>query len=648
MTNQTPLWKPERDTRESSRLRLFISETSSLHALREDADFESFHRWSIEHTEDFWQSWLRHSGLVFEGAEKPVFVPNPSGDFFGGRWFPQLKINFAENLLARLCAVPLVGLNEFGFKQEIRADELRQRVARLQAALRDLGVGPGDRVAGIVSNRVEAVEAMLATTSLGAVWSSCSPDFGEQAILDRFEQIEPKVLFVVDEYAYGGKVISVTQKNRLIASKLKSLKAVVEIGSSTADFLNYKSLVEDSTKSPALGFNRIAFGEPVFIMFSSGTTGAPKSLVHTVGGVLLQLSKEHQLHCEIKPNEKILYYTTCGWMMWNWLVAALHAGASVHCFDGSPLVKDFSIWDLVEKEKINVFGTSAKFISVCRGSELRPLEKNTFRCLRSVLSTGSPLAPEDFDYFYKCVSPDGRIQLSSISGGTDILSCFMLGTALKPVYRGEIQARGLGLDVRAFNDEGRTVVGERGELVCAKPFPSMPSGFYRDDGAQSKFRAAYFERFPGVWHHGDFVTVTPAGGIVIHGRSDATLNPGGVRIGTAEIYRQVETHPAVADSLVVGQSWKNDERVLLFVKLREGHALTSELEEELRLRIRTGASPRHVPALIRQVADIPYTTNGKKVEIAVKKILHGEEPKNVGALANASSLDIYRKLRGDL
>jgi len=614
-------------------------------------DYESFHEATVEHAEAFWRLWLEQSGMVFEGSPQIAYVPNPTGEFQGGHWFPNIKLNFAENLLAHLHAEPLVGCDEFGRRRPWTRERLLSEVAELQTLLRAHGVGVGDRVAGMMPNIPEAVIAMLATTGIGAVWSSCSPDFGAQGVVDRFGQIEPKILFVSDGTVYGGKRIDLSDKTREITAQLPSLKAVIRFAflDPESEVPNGTGWIDGSEQLRAAppdrpSFERLSFGAPVYILYSSGTTGKPKCIVHGAGGTLLQHSKEHLLHGDLRAGERILYYTTCGWMMWNWMVSSLMGGAQVFTYEGSPFAPDrSSLWSLAHQERLHIFGTSAKYLASCRGFGLRPAGQFALKDLRQVLSTGSPLLPEDFDWFYQEVAGDRPVQLASISGGTDIVSCFMLGTPLKPVLRGEIQGRGLGLAVAAFDAGGHALRGEQGELVCTKPFPCMPVAFWNDEGG-AKYRKAYFERFENVWHHGDFLTITPEGGIVMHGRSDATLNPGGVRIGTAEIYQQVEAHPAIEDSLVVGQSWQGDERVVLFVKTRPGHVLTEELGKDLKERIRLNTSPRHVPAKIVAVKDIPYTRSGKKVELAVKRVIHGDPVENIEALGNPESLELFRNL----
>lgn len=638
MSQPRVFWTPSAADLQSSQMAGFLRAAERLSQQR-FSDYEALWAWSVEHFEDFWTLWLRESGTIYEGMPLPVFEAAAPGVAPGHRWFRGLSLNYAENCVRGFGETPLVASDETGRVRRLSREDCLRRIRGLQLFLKAQGVGAGDVVAGLLPNVPEAVLAMLAASSLGAVWSSCSPDFGVQGILDRLTQIKPKVLLLADGCYYGGKTIDLADKNAQVLAGLPSVQATVTVSHLGLRGDWAQKIQSDGTP---IEFVRLPFSHPLYVLFSSGTTGKPKCIVHGAGGMLLQHQKELALQGDIRAGESLLYYTTCGWMMWNWMASAVSVGATVWCYDGSPAAPQAdSLWKLVSDHEIEFFGTSAKFIAMCRilGVSLKSLP---FAKLRRVFSTGSPLAPEDFDYFYEQVRPQNPLPLASISGGTDICSCFMLGTPLKPVVRGEIQARGLGMDVHAFDAAGKPVIGEKGELVCTGPFPAMPVSFFGDrDG--SKYRKAYFERFPGVWHHGDYVTITPQGGVVIHGRSDATLNPGGVRIGTAEIYRQVEKHPAVHDSLVVGQQWEGDERVVLFVKLKDARAaLTDALVKEIKDMIRAGASPRHVPAKILLVPDIPYTVSGKKVELAVKALIHGETPTNLEALANPAALEAYR------
>jgi acetoacetyl-CoA synthetase len=560
-------------------------------------------------------------------------------------------LNFAENLLRRSDeGEAIVFHGEDKIETRLTFAELHALVSRLQQWLSSQGVTVGSRVAAMMPNMAETVAAMLATAALGATWSSCSPDFGVRGVLDRFGQIEPTVLIACDGYWYAGKRIEVADKLEEVVPALAGVKSTL--------IVPYLGIAEDVAgrlpnavslpkalapfRAKPVSFERLPFNHPLYMLYSSGTTGVPKCIVHGAGGTLLQHLKEHRLQSDVRPGDRVFYFTTCGWMMWNWLVSALASEATLLLFDGSPFHPDPSVlFDYAERERMTLFGTSAKYIDACKKEGLRPRDTHDLSTVRLMTSTGSPLAAESFDYVYEAVKPD--IHLASISGGTDIVSCFVLGDPTSPVWRGEIQAPGLGLAVDVWSEAGRPVRQEKGELVCTRAFPSMPVMFWNDPNGK-KYRAAYFERFPGVWHHGDFAEWTAHGGLVIHGRSDATLNPGGVRIGTAEIYAQVEQIPEVVEALAIGQDWDNDVRVVLFVRLRDGATLDDKLTRAIKTKIRTGASPRHVPARVVQVADIPRTKSGKITELAVRDIVHGREVKNVEALANPEALALYRDL----
>ena len=570
----------------------------------------------------------------------------------GARFFPAARLNFAENLLRFRDQRPaIVFRNERGTRREVSYHDLSDEVARIAAGLKAAGVGPGDRVAGYLPNLPEAIIAMLATTSLGAIWSSCSPDFGINGVLDRFGQITPKVLITADGYFYGGKTLDSLGHIAQVLATLTGIARVVVVGYVDAqpDLTKLGDAAKIAThwstfglRGVALQFHRGPFDQPIYILYSSGTTGVPKCIVHGAGGTLLQHQKEHLLHTDIKRDERVFYFTTCGWMMWNWLASVLATGATIVLYEGSPFHPEpGSLWKMAAEERINVFGTSAKFIAATEKSHFDPISQADLTSLRAILSTGSPLLPENFDYVYSHVKKD--VQLASISGGTDIVSCFALGAPTLPVYRGELQCRGLGMAVQIFNDEGKPVRGERGELVCTAPFPSMPVSFWNDPDGR-KYRAAYFERFPGIWHHGDYATLTEADGLVIHGRSDAVLNPGGVRIGTAEIYAVVESLPEIAEALAVGQDWRGDVRVILFVRLKPGVDLDEALKKHIREVIRAGTTPRHVPAKIIAVPDVPRTLSGKITELAVREVIHRRPVKNTDALANPQALEYFRHL----
>jgi len=628
-----PLWTPLPERAAASELARFMR-------LAGKPTYEELHRWSVEAPGEFWELVWRFGQVRGEPGLRRVINPERMP---GAKWFPEAKLNYAENMLReRDASDAIVFWGEDRIKRRINHFNLYQLVSRISQALADAGVRKGDRVAGYLPNVPEAAAALLATASLGAVWSSCSPDFGVQGALDRFGQIEPKILFCADGYLYGGKEFDSQEKASQVLEKLPSVEECVVVdylgapataGTSLYDFLEPFDPAE-------IRFERVEFDHPLYILYSSGTTGVPKCIVHGTGGVLLQHLKEHRLHSDVKPGDRLFYFTTLGWMMWNWLISGLASGATLLLYDGSPFVGRGSLmFDLADAEGMTHFGTSAKFIDAIAKTGLKPKETHRLAKLRTILSTGSPLAPEGFDYVYANVKED--VCLSSISGGTDIVSCFVLGNPIGPVWRGEIQAKGLGMAVEVFNEEGKPLRGEKGELVCTRPFPSMPLGFWNDpDG--SKYRAAYFEKYPGVWRHGDWCEQTAHGGIVIHGRSDAVLNPGGVRIGTAEIYRQVESLDEVAESLVIGQDWQGDVRVVLFVKLKEGATLDDSLAARIKKQIRDNTTPRHVPAKILQVGDIPRTKSGKIVELAVRDVVHGRPVKNREALANPEALEHFR------
>jgi len=608
-------------------------------------DYAALHHWSVTRPDVFWSAVAEFCGLNLSRA--PSAIVEHFDRMPGARWFADAELNYAQNLLmgdAERTAIVFV--SERGDRRELSLGTLRNQVAALGAALVELGIGCGDRVAGILPNTPESIIAALAAASIGAVWSSCSPDFGASSLRDRLGQVGPKVLFGVDACYYGGKTIDCLPTLQRLAAQLPSVENVIVTGYASASTRTFAephwhaldALLDRSAESV---FRQLAFDHPLFILFSSGTTGPPKCIVHGAGGTLLQHLKEHQLHCDIGPGDRVFYYTTTGWMMWNWLLSALASDATLVLYDGAPLSPDPGVlWRLAEQEQISVFGTSARYLNSLEKSGYVPEEHHDLDTLRAILSTGSPLAPQSFDYVYRSIARD--LQLSSIAGGTDLISCFVLGNPMLPVYRGEIQCRGLGMDVRIFDPEGNEVEEQKGELVCASPFPSMPVAFWNDDG--SAYRRAYFERFEGVWHHGDFAELTANGGIVMYGRSDATLNPGGVRIGTAEIYRLLEDIPEITDSVVVGQEWDSDTRVVLFVTLAPGTTLDPDLAARIKATIRAGASPRHVPARIVAVADIPRTLNGKTSERAVSDTIHGREVKNLNALANPGALDAFRDL----
>ena len=609
-------------------------------------DYDSLYRWSIEESADFWQALCDFCDIRFTKPPATI-LPRPDSIMDAG-WFQGGELNYAEHLLRhRGGRDALVFYGEDGARRAISFDELRAAVAGVAAGLRQAGIEKGDRVGAYLPNCPEAIIAMLAASSIGAIWSSCSPDFGVTGVVDRFGQIEPKVLFTANGYFYNGKRFECLDTVARIIDAIPSVERTVVVpfaegAIDTSGIANAVTLEAFSVAGTDLEFEPVAFDHPLFIMYSSGTTGVPKCIVHGHGGTLLQIVKEHVLHCDTGTDDRLFYFTTCGWMMWNWLATGLATGATLVLFDGSPFYDDGRVlWKMAEREKLTVFGTSAKYISALQKAGVRPAEEFGLPALRAVLSTGSPLAPESFDFVYDAIGSD--LQLSSIAGGTDIISCFVLGNPTLPVRRGEIQCRGLGMAVEFFDDEGNALLEQRGELVCTKPFPSAPVGFWNDPD-NAKYRAAYFEKYPGVWAHGDFAELRRTGGIVIHGRSDAVLNPGGVRIGTAEIYRQVEKLDEVVESIAIGQDWEDDVRVLLFVVLREGVELDDDLRARIRRVIRENTTPRHVPAKIVAVPEIPRTKSGKIVEIAVRTVVHGEEVKNTEALANPEALRFFRDI----
>lgn len=636
-----PMWQPSEEQRERTQMMAFMRTVESKYQQNFGGDYEQFHAWSVQQKEQFWSLLWDEFAVIGKKGER-VLIDGQKMP--GASWFPDAELNFAENLLRyRDAQAALVFTNEHGARTEISYAELYQATAELAAKLQQQGVQAGDRVAGMLPNCIETIVAMLATTSLGAVWSSCSPDFGVQGVLDRFGQVEPKVMFTVDGYFYNGKTIDVSDKVNAIKAELPSVAALVVI-----PFAGIQHRINDAhtwadyrdRSASEITFVPRKFNDPLYIMFSSGTTGVPKCIVHGIGGTLLQHVKEHALHTDLRREDTLFYFTTCGWMMWNWLVSGLAVGARLALFDGSPFYPSpAAMADLIDKEGITVFGTSAKYLAALEKAGEKPRESHNLSTLRAILTTGSVLAPESFDYVYRDIKTD--LCLSSISGGTDIVSCFALGNPILPVYRGQLQCRGLGLTVNVYNDSGKPVVDEKGELVCEQSFPCMPIGFWNDSDG-SRYHSAYFERFESIWAHGDYAELTREGGVVIYGRSDAVLNPGGVRIGTAEIYRQVEKVDAVLESIAVGQSWQDDERIVLFVKLREGIELTDTLRNEIKQTIRANATPRHVPSVILQTVDIPRTISGKIVELAVRQVIHGETVKNTDALANPEALELFK------
>lgn len=642
----SPLWRPEQNALQDSpwmRFAGFAGERSGLSL----TDPNALHEWSITDREGFWSAVWDFCGVR---GEKGARIIENRDAMPGARFFPDATLNFAENLLSRTGAEPAILFRaEDKIRREMSWDELQVLVSRLQQAFRAQGVSKGDRIAAMLPNMPETIACMLACASIGAIWSSCSPDFGVQGVLDRFGQIEPKLFISCDGYWYNGKRQEVTAKLSEIIVSLKPWATVIvpmlddgeAVASAVPGAVTLQAYIADCTARP-VEFEPLPFAHPLYILFSSGTTGIPKCIVHSAGGTLLQHLKEQHLHCGVMPGERLFYFTTCGWMMWNWLASGLAVGATLCLYDGSPFYPDGNvIFDYAAEEKFSVLGTSAKFIDAVRKAGLEPARTHNLSSLRMMTSTGSPLSPEGFSFVYEGIKPD--VHLASISGGTDIVSCFVLGIPALPVWRGEIQGPGLGMAVDVWDEDGQPIKGEKGELVCTRPFPAMPIGFWNDPNDE-KYRAAYFDRFDNIWTHGDFAEWTPHHGLIIHGRSDATLNPGGVRIGTAEIYNQVEQMGEVLEAICIGQAWDDDVRVVLFVRLAEGVTLDDGLKAKIRAKIRTGASPRHVPAVIVAVGDIPRTKSGKIVELAVRDIVHGRPVKNQEALANPEALDLFKGL----
>ncbi len=635
------LWNPANDYLTNSSMYKFIQLVSQKYGM--ESDYNSIHRWSVSNPDEFWKEVWDFTGIVFSKSYSSV-VDNPK-KMPGASWFKDSKLNFAENLLRRRDHHnAIIFKGEDSVYREITYNELYGQVERMAAALKKIGVVAGDRIAAFIPNMPEAIIAMLASASIGAIWSSTSPDFGIKGVLDRFSQIEPKVIFAADGYFYKGKSFDSQEKLKSILGELPSVQKVVLIdytGNADTDLIPYSVLWDDFavvTDKP-LEFEQLPFDHPLYIMYSSGTTGLPKSIVHSAGGTLIQHLKELVLHSNITSDDRVFYFTTCGWMMWNWFVSSLAIGATLVLYDGNPFYPGpDALLKMAAELKINFFGTSAKYIASLEAAGVEPHKISNFTDLRVIASTGSPLSNESFRYVYSKWKKD--VQLSSIAGGTDIISCFILGNPVLPVYEGEIQCKGLGMDVDCFDYKGNSVVEEQGELVCCTAFPSMPVYFWNDKD-NSKYKSAYFEEYPGVWHHGDFIEITKHGGIIMLGRSDATLNPQGVRIGTAEIYRVVENIGEIDDSVVVGHKKVGDEEVVLFIKMAEGKQLDDDLIGKIKSAIRVNCSPRHVPAIIKEVPDIPYTINGKKVEIAVKKIIHGQKVMNKDALANPECLNFF-------
>ena len=640
-----PIWVPSKSRIERSNMMRFI--TTLQKQFPEIKNYQDLYQWSINNPENFWEAIWEFCGVKYKNSYEKVLV---DGDKLpGAKWFVGSKINFVENLLkADDAQLAIIGRSERSQRSTLNFKQLRNKVARMSHALIESGVKPGDRVAGYLPNIPETVISMLATAAVGAVWSSCSEDFGVKGVLDRFGQIEPTILIAADGYSYQGKIIRRIDNIATLSHSISSIKKVVVIPFLELDpdltNINNSILFDHfiDNQFDTIPYVYVDFDHPLFILYSSGTTGKPKCIVHGCGGTFMQLIKEHMLHIDVTQSDVVFYFTTCGWMMWNWLVAALATGATIVTYDGSPFYPaNTQLFDVTDQEGITVFGTSAKYLAAIQKEELVPVQSHKLTELKAILSTGSPLMPEQFDYVYENIKTD--VQLSSISGGTDIVSCFQIGNPVLPVYRGELQCRGLGLSIEVFNDDGESVVNEKGEMVCTKPFPSIPIYFW-DDEDNTKFNQAYFSKFPNTWAHSDYAELTDRGTMIIYGRSDAVLNPGGVRIGTAEIYREVEKFHDVLESIVVGQEWEGDTRIVLFVKLRNGVELNIELQTAIKQLIRKNTSPRHVPAKIIQVDDIPRTISGKIVELAVSNVIHNRPVKNIDALANPEALNYFRNL----
>ncbi len=637
------LWRP--DSKKKTKMAELTGIINHNHGQKVNS-YEQLHDWSVNHIPDFWEEVWNYCDIVH--SEPYTEVVDNIKTMPGAKWFSGAKLNFAENLLRfRDDRVAIKFKSEDKSVRELTYLELFREVEKISHYLRELGVQKGDRIVGFLPNVPEAVVAMLATSSIGAVWSSCSPDFGIKGVLDRFSQIEPKVIFSADGYQYNGKYHDSLKKLNGILKELPTVQKVILINDHKmidmnfkTEFISYKEILE-CTPNP-LQFEQLPFDHPLYIMYSSGTTGLPKSIVHSSGGTLLQHMKELHFHCDLKREDTIFYFTTCGWMMWNWLVSALSIGSTVVLFDGSPFYPDGKeMWKLAEELEFSVFGTSAKYIDACRENNIFPSKFSNLTKLRSILSTGSPLVEESFEYIYEHVKKD--VHLASISGGTDIISCFALGSPTLEVTIGELQCRGLGMDVHSYDEKGQPIIGEKGELVCTSAFPSMPVYFWNDSNG-SKYKDAYFSTFSDVWYHGDFIRISKSGSLKIYGRSDSTLNPGGVRIGTSEIYRVVNSIDIIEDSLVIGQEWEGDQRIVLFVLMANDLPLDKDLINQIKFQIKNSCSPRHVPSKIIKVKGIPYTINGKKVEIAVTKIIEGKSVTNKDALSNPETLDQYKNI----
>jgi acetoacetyl-CoA synthetase len=645
---EQPIWIPSEERIKEANLTGFINLVNERYSIHLNT-YGELHKWSVNNIPNFWALMWEFGGVLSSESYKSV-VTNIN-DMLGVKWFPGARLNFAENLLRyRDDRTALTFKGEGRETVRLTYAQLYDQVAHLAEALKQSGVKVGDRVAGFMPNMIETVVAMLATTSLGAIWSSCSPDFGVKGILDRFQQIEPKILFTANAYSYNGKLYDSLERISSVVSEILSIEKVIVVPytekspdiSKVPKSILFDDYISVKTKSE-IQFEQLPFNHPIYIVFSSGTTDKPKCVVHRAGGILLQHLKELMLNTDMKREDIIFYFTTCGWVMWNWLVSSLSQGASIVLYDGSPFFPDeAALFELIRDERVDIWGTSPRYLSTIEKAGLNPAANYNLESLKTIISTGSPLSVENYQFVYQHIKPD--VFLNNISGGTEAIACFGIGNPVGPIYAGEMQGLGLGMNVQVFDDKGVSVTGQEGELVCTAPFPSMPLRFWNDKSNQ-KYRSTYFEMYPNVWRHGDNARITDKGGLVISGRSDATLKPGGVRIGTAEIYRQVETVEEIQDSLVVGQEWENDVRIILFVKLVKGEVFNEALIQKLRNVIRNNASPRHIPAKIIPVDDIPYTVNGKKVELAVRNIIHGRPVQNRDALANPDALELYKDIR---
>jgi len=644
------LWKLREGKLNKTNLFLYSNFIKKNFKIDTNNDFSKLWKWSVENTTDFWKSIWDFTEV--KGKKGKIFLEK-SEIFYKNKFFPDAELNYTENLLKKIDKKPaIIFRSENGYKTDLSWKKLHTNVEKISNWMRNCGIKKGDRIAAYLPNIPETVVAYLSSSAIGAIWSSCSPDFGTAGVIDRFSQINPKILFIGEKYYYNGKRINIIDRLKEIINKIPSILKVVIIPypgteieykkNIKIEVINWNDLINLKEKKK-LDYKKINFNDPLAILYSSGTTGKPKCICHGVGGVLLQHNKELQIHCDVKENDRVFYFTTCGWMMWNWLVGSLSAGATILLFDGFPMYqKDDLLFEFASEEKITLFGVSAKYIDTLNNKKILPKKNYDLSNLKTICSTGSPLSIDGFNYIYANVKED--VHLSSISGGTDIISCFVLGNLFQPVYAGEIQNKGLGMDVDIFDEKGLSIKNKKGELVCKKPFPSMPVKFWNDN-EYKKYKSAYFEKYKNVWHHGDFAKITNKEGFIIFGRSDTTLNPGGVRLGTAEIYSVVEKFKEVQESLVIGQSWKNDIRIILFVVLNRNYKLTEEIKEKIKKAIKKNSSPRHVPSKIISIVDIPKTKNGKLVELAVKKTIEGDKIKNLEAIANPDSLEQFKNIK---